>query len=540
MKVNPLYVLAKLIWSDFIERTRRYSFLLTLGAMLYIGYAAVPAPQSGVLTVNLAATGSLRGVYNSAWIGSIVALLSAMVLSLPGFYLVKNAIRRDRQTRVGQIVATTPLRKATYTLGKAASNWVFLGSIMAVVAVAAGGMQFLRGESTRLDVWALFSPFMLATLPTMALVAAVAVLFESIPFLQGGLGNILYFVLYIAALIASMSSVTFSGQGVIEAPANDLFGATAIGASMLQGAHAAYPDRPLELGIGYAEAAPPVDTYRWTGVQWTAGQIGGRVMWLGVALGIALLSALFFNRFDPARERRSVRRRGLATRLGDRLRSLSLPRLNLGRASTLPTLPLPPFFRTWVAELRLTLKGLRWWWYLGALGLVIAGLAVPIEHALRPVLALAWVWPVLVWSRLGVREGEHHTGAVVFSAPQPLRRQFPALWLSGVLVSVLAGSGVGLRLLLAGEWAHLLGWAVAGLFIPTMALALGVWSGTSRAFEGLYVAWWYIGPLQGTPGLDFMALSQRALDAGLPLRYLSATVVLIAVALLGRWRQVRR
>jgi hypothetical protein len=538
--MNPLRVLAKLIRSDFLERTRRSSYLVTLGAMLYIGYAAVPAAQSGVLTVNLAASGSLRGVYNSAWIGSMVALLSAMVLSLPGFYLVKNAIRRDRRTRVGQIIATTPLRKVTYTLGKALSNWVFLASIMAVVAVAAGGMQFLRGESTHLDVWALFSPFLLATLPTMALVAAVAILFESIPFLQGGLGNMLYFVLYIAALIASMSSVTFGAQGVIEAPANDLFGATVIGASMLQGAHAAYPDRPLELGIGYTRADPPVDTYRWEGVQWTAGQIGGRAMWLGVALGIAMLSALFFRRFDPARERRSVRRRGFGARLGDRLRSLPLPRVRLGRILTLPALPFPPFIRAWAAELRLTLKGLRWWWHLGALGLIIAGLTVPIEQALRPVLALTWVWPVLVWSRLGVREGEHHTGAVIFSVPQPLRRQFPALWLSGVLIAVLAGSGVGLRLLLAGQWAHLLGWAVAGLFIPTLALASGVWSGTSRAFEGLYVAWWYIGPLQGTPGLDFMSLSQRALDAGLPLRYLGATIALIAVALLGRWRQVRR
>lgn len=45
-----------------------------------------------------------------------------VMLSLPAFYLVKNAIERDEQTRVGQIIATTPLSKSLYTLGKAFSN----------------------------------------------------------------------------------------------------------------------------------------------------------------------------------------------------------------------------------------------------------------------------------------------------------------------------------------------------------------------------------------------------------------------------------
>jgi hypothetical protein len=35
---------------------------------------------------------------------------------------LKNAIERDEQTRVGQIIATAPLSKSLYTLGKAFSN----------------------------------------------------------------------------------------------------------------------------------------------------------------------------------------------------------------------------------------------------------------------------------------------------------------------------------------------------------------------------------------------------------------------------------
>ncbi|RLC97802.1 MAG: hypothetical protein DRI77_06500 [Chloroflexi bacterium] len=536
--MKTLRMLAQLIRADFLERTRRYSFLVTLGVMLYVGYVLVPAADSGALTVDL---GNLRGVYNSAWIGSMIALLSSMLLSLPGFYLVKNGIARDRETGVGQIIATTPLRKALYTLGKTVSNFIFLTVIIAVVAVAAGATQFIRGEALRLDVWGLVAPFLFVTLPTMALVAAVAVLFETIPFLRGGFGNIAYFALYIVTIIVSLSGATFSSQGVIEQPINDLFGTTVIGASMGQAAHAAFPDRSLDFGVGYTIVEGPIQTFCWEGVTWTSDVILGRLLWVGVALGIALLAALFFDRFDPARSRpKALRRNGFVTRVLAPFRSLRFPRLDLRRFIALPRLPLPPFGRVLLAELRLTLKGLRWWWYLVALGLIVAGLRSSDAQAQQGSLLAAWIWPVLVWSKLGVREKQHHTEAVIFSAPHPLRRQFPATWLAGVIVTVLAGSGVGVSLLLAGEWSHLLAWGVAALFVPTLALTLGIWSGSSKFFEALYVVWWYIGPVSGLAAFDFMGATQEAIARGMPSIYLGAAAALLGLAALGRARQIRR
>jgi hypothetical protein len=538
MIMRRLRVLAQLIRADLLERTRRYSSLITLGVMVTLGYLAVPSPESNALTVDL---GNIRGIYNSAWIGSMIALISSMVLSLPGFYLVKNAIERDRNTGVVQIIATTPLSKPLYTLGKAVSNFIFLTVIIAVVAIAAGGMQFIRGESMRLDVWALLAPFLFTTLPTLLLVAAVAVLFESISFLRGGFGNIAYFVLWTAVITISMSGVSFGSQGVIEEPINDLFGASVIAASMHEAAHAAFPERDLDLGIGYTIVEGDVQTFRWGGVTWTADVLLGRLMWVGVALGIALLSALFFHRFDPARGgRRAPEGKGLIGRALAPLRSLTLPTLDLWPRLSLPTPPLPAFGRVLLAELRLMLKGLPWWWYLVALGLIVAGVSQGADpEARRGLLGAAWIWPVLIWSGLGVRERTHHTGPIVFSTPRPLVRQFAAMWIGGVLVTLLAGSGVGLRLLAAGAWDHVLGWSVAVLFIPTLALALGVWSGTSKFFEALYVAVWYVGPISGFAIFDYMGLSQEALATGMPMIYLGLTATLMVAAVLGRWRQIR-
>ncbi|MCD6344269.1 MAG: hypothetical protein J7M17_01510, partial [Anaerolineae bacterium] len=292
---------------------------------------------------------------------------------------------------------------------------------------------------------------------------------------------------------------------------------------------------------GYTPARGPIQTFHWEGVAWTSDVILGRLLWVGVALGIALLAALFFDRFDPARSKpKALRRNGIVTRMLAPFHFLRLPRLSLRRFVALPRLPLSPFGQVLLAELRLTLKGLRWWWYLVALGLIVAGLRSSDAQAQQGSLLAAWIWPVLVWSKLGAREKQHHTEPVVFSAPHPLRRQFPATWLAGVIVTVLAGSGVGLRLLLAGDWLHLLAWGVAALFIPTLALALGIWSGSSKFFESLYVVWWYIGPLSGLAALDFMGLSSEARARGLLLVYLGGAALLLGLAAVGRVRQIRR
>ena len=208
-------------------------------------------------------------------------------------------------------------------------------------------MQFVRGEALRLGVWGLLALFLFTTLPTLVLVAAVAVLFETIPFIRGGFGNIAYFVLYIVTIIVSLS------------------GATVIGTSMLQAAHAAFPDRSLDFGVGYTIVEGPIQTFRWEGVTWTSDVTLGRLVWVGVALGITLLAALFFDCFDPARSKpKALRRNGIVTRVLAPFHSLRFPRLDLRRFVALPRLPLPPFGQVFLAELRLTLKGLRWWWYL--------------------------------------------------------------------------------------------------------------------------------------------------------------------------------
>ena len=71
----------------------------------------------------------------------------------------------------------------------------------------------------------------------------------------------------------------------------------------------------------------------------------------------------------------------------------------------------------------------------------------------------------------------------------------------------------------------------AVIFIPSLALALGVFSSGSRVFEVVFVIWWYIGPLQKTQGVDF--------TSGAPQVYLLAAAGLLLLSAFWRGRQVR-
>ena len=518
-------VLYHLMRADFLDRVRRYSFLVTLGLAVWLGYVVSTGK------IKLWIGGDIRGIYNSAWVGILMTLVVNFFVTLMGFYIVKNAVERDRRTGVGQILATTPMSKPLYTLGKALSNLAVLLAMVVVLAGMAVVAQWMAGEDSHIQLGPLLAPILVFCVPAMTLVAALAVLFEAIPFLKGGFGNVVWFFGWVSVMPFAikgyqdplgMGPMMANLQGAVKRT----FGASTQG--FVLG------------GISHEEGAR---TFRWEGMDWTAEILVARLVWILVAVGLTLIAAQLFDRFDPSRWSSSPGRRrpapvpvAVAGIAGEGLESGPPP-------LPLHLHPLPAgsrrfsFLTMLKAELRLLLKGRRWGWYLVAAGLFVAGLAVP-EEGRRIVLPLTWIWPILLWSSLGGREARFATDGLVFSAAWPLKRQLPATWLAGVLLALATGGGVGLRLALEGRWAALGAWLVGALFIPTFALALGVWSGSGKLFEVVYLLLWYIGPLNQTRPLDFMGAVPAAVQTGVPLVWLALTAGLGIAAVMGRQRQV--
>ncbi|HUU30268.1 MAG TPA: hypothetical protein VM123_20880, partial [archaeon] len=158
--MNSIRTICHIARADFLERVRRSSFLFTLGAAVYLGYAV----NANIFMVRL---DQYRGLLNSAWVGSVTTLWITSFLTLFGFYLVMNTLERDRQTGVGQIIAATPLKNIQYILGKTLSNVIVFAVMLAILGIAACIMQLLGGESPVIEFSILLAPFVFCALPAL-------------------------------------------------------------------------------------------------------------------------------------------------------------------------------------------------------------------------------------------------------------------------------------------------------------------------------------------------------------------------------------
>src|SRR5262249_47308653 len=164
------------------------------------------------------------------------------------------------------------------------------------------------------------------------------------------------------------------------------------------------------------------------------------------ATGLAFAAALMFDRFDSFQSRAAADQHASgddsatalqSTREGAS-KSASTTHLTTLPASALSSSGLLPLLS---AELRLALQGLRWWWYAVGSGLLIAQFVAPVEASRGAILAVAWIWPALVWSAMGSREQKLGVRSVLFSCPRILPRQWFACWFAGFAVAMVTGAG---------------------------------------------------------------------------------------------------
>lgn len=513
--------------ADFLERVRRYSFLIMLGLTLFLGFQVA----IGNMTVTL---DEYRGEFNSAWLGSTMSFFASFFLGIFGFYLVKGSIARDDESGVGQIMAATPMTPSVYMTGKWISHIALLISMVGILAIMGIVMQFVAGENLQLDLMAMLAPFLMITLPFLTLVSAAALLFESITFLRGSIGNVVYFVVMIIVL-------NLLDEGSKVNPALDAFELTGTGIfrrSMMAAAKTAFP----EYGGGFAPGNPaPPDSkiFYWSGVDWTTEIILTRLGLILLAGMIIYIAARLFNRFDGS----SLKPQQIKPK---KMQTSYMPGLTPQAFSTAHLTPLRPvangfsFLNMLLLELRLLTRGQTWWWYalMGTLVIVSYASGFIPEFDLyvhQGILPAIFVLPILIWSSMGNREIQNDVQQLAFSASSPLWRQLPSQWLSGFLITLLLAGGLLLRFISNADHTALAALLAAIVFVPSLALAAGVVSGTRKLFEIVYMTIWYLGPINHMAGFDYLG----SYGDGNPVFFILLSIILITTAFIARGRQIR-
>jgi len=483
--VTAIFGIARADWQ---ARTRSFTFVLVVAFALQLAYLFVPDAHANYVTV---AIGGVRGIYNAPWMGSIIAICSSLILAFIGFFLVRGSVGRDEVAGCAAIVAASPVRRFAFVAGKWVSNTAILVVMAGVLAAGGGVMQQVRGEDHAFDLVSYLGPLVLIVFPLCALVAAFAVLFDSIRPLRGVMGGAVWFFIVNGLLTGALIGWT---SGHLPAGA-DPFGIVPLIAAMSDGTHAAFPGVNVnDFTIG-GDRITDHRTFVWQGMRWTPAIIAARVAWFAVALAIVALASATFDRFAGMRARPRATWRFPVARVVPDVAGLRLLR----------------------AELAVLAGESGFWWTLAAAGCGIAGFVVP-ASGLAVVLPLALLLPLARYGSLGTRDRLTRVDLLIRSAPHAITR---------TIVARIAAAGLIGCVPLLGSLVHDPALIIVPFASAALALALGTFTGTPRVFEALYLAVWYFGVLNHLPIADLPA---DALAAPAGLVVIGCATVLVCAA----------
>jgi hypothetical protein len=417
------------------------------------------------------------------------ASLGMIFVGLFGFYVISNAIRRDVITRCGVVAASTPMRSGEYLLGKFLGNLVFLATFVLGFMLSSMVMLLVRGEA-RIEPLVFIEQYLLLTPPAIVFVSAVAVLFESVRWLSGKLGDVLYFFVWMT-VIGLMVGNEVSHGAINWARCFDFTGFGFMIDQMQRTLHTE------SVSIGASDFDPTKPTVVFPGLRLTSEWVFPRLMSLIAPLALLPVAALFFHRFDPVRTKQvsGKGRRNWIGKIQNIFKPLSRRAVKLltipGRGGSfvgsmwtdaLLTLTLLPF--AFVAFVAITITSL-FTSAAGTLPVVFAALAILV-------------------SDVATRDGR--AGTLVSLRAIPRLRENYLWWKLGstLLLSLLLCAAPLMKTISHG-WLALIALVVGIILVASTATALGILTANPKPFIVGFLTFWYVvvNDKGANPKLDF-------------------------------------
>ncbi|QAU14095.1 hypothetical protein EKH57_16105 [Halorubrum sp. BOL3-1] len=552
MRVNTrrVYHVAR---TDLIARLRSRKLLAFLAIVIYVGYLINSGSFGVFYTVDDGP--SINGALTSHMAGLNAGIAGSAVILLAGFYVLRGTVERDERHGHAPILSSSQTSRAVYLFGKLVSN-VTVGVMTATVLGGAAVVNHALHGVGPTDPVAIVWPVFVMTVPLTVFVGAVALLFGTIEVLDGTFGRVAYIFIAIM-LISGQSRPETALPASISASVKmlDFLGTTLAYDLTFESIQATVPG--FEGGYAnFGTGGSTARTFEYTGSSWPDWFFVQRLTTIVAGIGITLVAIVPFDWFRAERSGllhrslqqlspRSLLRRAVSLCSGDESRASTPTAGSKDSPIAVETVSLPAvtergaggFKRVVGLELRRLLRGQPRWWYLGASLLIVIPTGVVLTGgdtgAARGLLLAVSIWPLFVWSRIGSRTARHGVRPQIIASEYPVG-QLVAEWLAGCLITVGIGSGVFVLVGLATGPSALVGIAGAVLFPPSLALVAGLWTGSPRLFEALYLGIWYVGPLNGGYFADFVGITTRSVANAVPLAFALVGIVAVVAAALRR------
>ncbi|MFD2176213.1 hypothetical protein [Veronia pacifica] len=470
---------------DVKQRLHAHSVWIAILLTVTLTCFLFPGEKAGYRVIDI---NDYRGTYNSAWMGTSLALVGSYLLSIFGYYWLNGSVDRDRQSKMLELIHTTGQSPRRYLLVRWTGHVILLSLLAITSMVTAGILQcFLSPESA--IMFADYAvPFFLLVLPSILLTSAFILLFDMWQKPGSTAKNWLYFLSW--SVITSAGLLGFSAHTLVTSGMESDFahlGMTGTGS----------------ISIGFTPLENAQQIVNWQGLNLSLESWLPAVYHLLTTLLLLMICLTRAKKAIPGAHNKrhdrqptvseSSKRHGLITWLVAR--------------SHLPSqLAEHVFTHRFCAEVRLIEHTLSAKLLIVALGVSALSLVLPLSAVKSVILAVAVTLPVLMLAPLHTLDHQSKIKELLKTLGQTgiqrLRRPLAMFYLIN-----LSLAGVTIRFAITGEITALLHWLAfltISVFLPYL---LATFTRSNKVFELLFISFWVTGILNKEPVADFVGVS---------------------------------
>jgi len=421
-------------------------------------------PDENARTVVISVNGQAP-VMTSAMLGVTLGIvITTLLLPVAFIYLRSNATRRQPW----QVEEVSAGSRVAIALGRFAADCAILGAVLAAMTLAGWFIAWLVTPLDSINLFEITLGLWLIAAPSLMGVAAIRILFDALPFTRGALGEVLYFVIWMASIIAPIGgaerNVSFAGNmtdfaGFIRPLTYDL---------------PSGQENDFTIGAGAVSATQPIALDVMRGLL-SEGYVASRFAWAAIAVALAALAGLAYRPHRPRKERR---RTGPLARL---LAPGAPPAARRDAPAAGPARFAP--LSLVAAEFRLIAEGRLW--LLLALLVAASGYFVDFRLVASPAALLLLIFGLTAHAGRSEQPGLLALTRTAPFPPMVRRLAFVAAGLSWSLLLALPAVAAG------GVQPLILALATGGA-ASAAAILLGAWTRSAFAPRLLLLIAWYL------------------------------------------------
>lgn len=455
------YVIYQVFKADFLERTRRFSFMVLCAAVMFLTFFSVPDVKAPFVSVCIEPNVFYQGS-NATWVPITIALCGGILFPMVGFGFVKGTISMDRDSKFLYVCQSMNMKKSDYIIGKFFSNLLLLTIMWFVAVVSAAVMLIFKFPDSMIGFYEYISPFM-GIYPGIVFAAVFAVILESLPLhdrFKNAMGISTFFIMFLISY-----STTDYGNPLIRVMdySNYRWNMDSIN-SVVRSVigHDVRETGILVPGGVFSESNGTKEIF-FRGLLWDNSYFVDKVFLTAICLILASIAIMVLEQQE--RESNCKAERNSA-------------QFRLGRSY---------YLNHFMFELKILVKGFPKAIFILIIGLWVYSFFAPLQYVQGYIWVITLIFVMPVFSQIGSREHEYNMAEYFTTIRFSLVKQTLYSYLWGVFVLLLISMPVVSKLAELHEYFSAFCYVEFSLFVPAIASFLGEYTKTRRAFETLFL-----------------------------------------------------